>query len=119
MRKPRSKIGRTSPMTTHKIKSGSPATSTIAAEPLPPRPLPLARRLILATICCAGVAWLVGPVGRLLVVLPLLLFGPGYLLERLLRPFPRQGSSSLQISNVTNLSQTIFLLPALWLGLSL
>src|SRR3954462_16028138 len=61
-------------------------------------------RLLAATLCCAALAWLAGPPGPLLVVLPLLLFGPGYLLERALMPFP---------------SASLALRPALWLGLSL
>ena len=62
------------------------------------------RPLLAAGLCCAAVAWLAGPTGRLLVVLPLLLFGPGYLAVRALAvPLPT----------------TAFVRPALWLGLSL
>jgi hypothetical protein len=61
-------------------------------------------RLLIATLCCAALAWLGGPAGRLLVVLPLLLFGPGYLLERALAAFPER---------------SLALRPAIWLGLSL
>ena len=61
-------------------------------------------RLVVLALCCAALAWLAGPPGRLLVVLPLLLFGPGYLLERALAPFP---------------SPSLALRAALWLGLSL
>src|SRR5262245_25527384 len=64
----------------------------------------LPRKLLIVAICCAAVAWLAGPAGRLLVVLPLLLFGPGYLLDRAFPP------ASLP---------TLALRPALWLGLSL
>src|SRR5690349_6439495 len=61
-------------------------------------------RLLVATLACTALAWLAGPAGRLLVVLPLLLFGPGYLLERALAAFP---------------GPSLALRPALWLGLSL
>jgi hypothetical protein len=60
--------------------------------------------LLAVLVCCAAVAWLAGPAGRLLVILPLLLFGPGYLIER---AFP------------TCQSPTAFVRPAIWLGLSL
>src|SRR5687768_6634559 len=62
------------------------------------------RALLVAVVCCAAVAWLAGPSGRLPVVLPLLLFGPGYLFEHALRPIARPSA---------------FLRPTLWLGLSL
>jgi hypothetical protein len=52
----------------------------------------------------AGFAWLYGPAGRLLAVLPLLLFGPGFLLERALLP-------AAQLPRIAR--------PALWIGLSL
>ncbi len=61
------------------------------------------RRLLVAAILCAAIGLLVGPFGRWLVVLPLLLFGPGYLVERLL-PGP---------------TAPPWQRPALWLGLSL
>src|SRR5258706_13803653 len=61
-------------------------------------------RLLAVTLVCAALAWLGGPAGRLVVVLPLLLFGPGYLLERALVAF--DGASLAQR-------------PAIWLGLSL
>jgi hypothetical protein len=57
-----------------------------------------------AAICCTAIAWLSGPAGRWLVVLPLLLVGPGYLLER----------SAPESSHLS-----AFVRPALWLGLSL
>jgi hypothetical protein len=60
--------------------------------------------LLVAALCCAALAWSAGPAGRLLVVLPLLLFGPGYLLERALAVF---------------MERSLALRPALWLGLSL
>jgi hypothetical protein len=91
-------------MTTCKIESESVATSTIAADRLLVRHLALARRLLILAIVGAGVAWLSGPAGRLLVVLPLLLFGPGFLLERALLTFARTPP---------------FARPTLWLGLSL
>ncbi len=91
-------------MTIHKIESGSVATSTIAADPAPTRHTALARRLMILAIVGAGVAWLSGPPGRMLVVLPLLLFAPGFLLERALLP-----SAHLPT----------FARPTLWLGLSL
>jgi hypothetical protein len=91
-------------MTTRKIESESVATSTIAAD----RPLAhqrmLARRLVILAVAAAGVAWLAGPAGRLLVALPLLLFGPGLLIERALAPFARLPWPAR---------------PTLWLGLSL
>lgn len=59
--------------------------------------------LAVALLACAAVAWMAGPVGRLLVVLPLLLFGPGYLFDRALPALPRAA----------------FCRPVLWLGLSL
>jgi hypothetical protein len=61
-------------------------------------------RLLIAILCCAVAAWLSGPAGRLCVVLPLLLFGPGYVLERGLAAYD---------------AQTLALRPAIWLGLSL
>jgi hypothetical protein len=64
----------------------------------------LPRKLLVVLLCCAVVAWLASPLSRLLVALPLLLFGPGYLLERALPPPPRP---------------TLGLRPALWMGLSL
>src|SRR6266508_5875555 len=91
-------------MTIHKIESGSVATSTIAADPAPTRHTALARRLVILAIVGAGVAWLSGPPGRMLVVRPLLLFAPGFLLERALLP-----SAHLPT----------FARPTLWLGLSL
>jgi hypothetical protein len=91
-------------MTIHKIESGSVATSTIAADPSLTRHTALTRRLIILAIVGAGVAWLFGPTGRMLVVLPLLLFGPGFLLECALLPSARLPA---------------FARPTLWLGLSL
>src|SRR5262245_13882618 len=61
-------------------------------------------RLLIVALCCAALAWISGPAGRLLVVLPLLLFGPGYLFER-------AWAASEGVSLV--------LRPALWLGLSI
>lgn len=89
-------------MIRRKRANRSIATSTIDVK-APPW-LPARRRLIATILCCTGVAWLAGPAGHLLVLLPFLLLGPGYLLERLLRPFPRP---------------TPFLLPPIWVGLSL
>jgi hypothetical protein len=91
-------------MTIHKIESESVATSTIAADPSLTRHTALTRRLLILAIAGAGVAWLYAPAGRMLVVLPLLLFGPGLLLERALLP-----STHLPA----------FVRPTLWLGLSL
>ena len=76
----------------------APARSTLLGTPASPR------ILTLALLCCALPAWLSGPPGRLLVVLPLLLFGPGYLLDRALPAL---------------VPPTPFFRPALWLGLSL
>lgn len=61
-------------------------------------------KILLVLACCAAVLWATGPAGRLVVVLPLLLFGPGYLLERALRPGPEYSD---------------WLRPALWPALSL
>lgn len=62
------------------------------------------RRLLIVGLCCTALAWVAGPVGRFLVVLPLLLFAPGYLLEQALAlPLP----------------SLVGLRPALWLALSL
>ena len=61
-------------------------------------------RLLVVALCCAALAWISGPAGRLLVVLPLLLFGPGYLFER-------AWAASEGVS--------LALRPALWLGLSI
>src|SRR5690349_10664968 len=91
-------------MTIHKIESESVATSTIAADPSPARHTSLPRQLIILAVAGAGVAWLFGPPGRMLVVLPLLLLGPGLLLERAL---------------LASVSLPAFARPTLWLGLSL
>ena len=91
-------------MRIHKIESESVATSTIAADPAPTRHIPLAHWLLILAIVGAGVAWLCGPGGRMLVVLPLLLFGPGLLLERAL---------------LSSTHLPAFSRPPLWLGLSL
>src|SRR6187402_2348954 len=61
-------------------------------------------RVLVVVLVCAAFVWLSGPAGRLLVVLPLLLFGPGYLAER-----------ALAASDGASLAQR----PAIWLGLSL
>lgn len=89
-------------MSAHKSASKCIATSTIAASA---RAVFSAQRcLVLVAVCCAAVAWLAGPLGRMLVALPLLLFGPGFLLERTLRPIAHPSP---------------YLLPPFWLGLSL
>ncbi len=91
-------------MTIHKIESESVATSTIAADHAPTRHSLRTRRLIILAIVGAGVAWLSGPAGRMLAVLPLLLFGPGFLLERALLSSARLPA---------------FVRPPIWVGLSL
>jgi hypothetical protein len=91
-------------MTTRKIESESVATSTTAADRLLARQAVLARRMLILAIVAAGLAWLYGPAGRQAAVLALLLFGPGFLLERVLLP-------------AANLPPIVR--PALWLGLSL
>src|SRR5215213_8120698 len=91
-------------MTIRKIESGSAATSTIAADRAPMRYAALARRLLILAIAGAGVAWLTGPAARMLVLLPLLLFAPGLLIERAL---------------LASLPLPTFVGPTLWLGLSL
>src|SRR4051812_37075374 len=91
-------------MTIPKIESELVATSTIAADPALARHMALSRRLMILAIAGAGVAWLCGPAGRIMVVLPLLLFGPGLLIERALLPSARLPT---------------FAHPTLWLGLSL
>jgi hypothetical protein len=60
--------------------------------------------ILLVLACCAAILWIAGPASRLVVVAPLLLFAPGYLLERALR---------------TGAEDTPWLRPALWLALSL
>jgi len=86
------------PHAPHSVATPSPLTTPLANAPS------FSRRLLAVLVCCAAVAWLSGPAGRLLVALPLLLFGPGYLLER---AFP------------ASQSPTAFVRPAIWLGLSL
>src|SRR5262245_50149743 len=61
-------------------------------------------RVLVVALCCAALAWISGPAGRLLVALPLLLFGPGYLFER---AWPAFDGVSLALR------------PVLWLGLSI
>jgi len=62
------------------------------------------QKFILITLFCAAFLWFAGPIGQFLVILPLLLFGPGYLIER---TFPHA------------LPLPALVRPALWLGLSL
>jgi hypothetical protein len=69
----------------------------------PASPTP-ARALLVALLGCAAGALLIGPAGRFWVALPVLLFGPGFLLERACPAFDRP----------TPLAR-----PALWLGLSI
>jgi len=64
---------------------------------------PRSALLVVALGCAAG-ALLAGPEGRIWVILPLMLFGPGYLLERAYPAFTNPPA---------------FVRPALWLGLSL
>ena len=90
-------------MTSRNRASDTIDTSTIAAD-RSLRTLKLSRRLALVALVSTMLAWLAGPTGRWLAVLPLLLFGPGYLIESTLRPFPHPRP---------------FLRPTLWLGLSL
>src|SRR5262245_32402944 len=61
-------------------------------------------RLLIVALCCAALACIAGPAVRLLFVLPLLLFGPGYLFERAWAAF-EEFSLALRL--------------ALWLGLSI
>lgn len=89
-------------MIRRKSASKSIATSTTDAKALPW--LPARRGFILTILCCTAVAWLAGPAGHLLILLPFLLLGPGYLLERFLRPFAQP---------------TPFLRLSMWVGLSL
>ncbi|HEU5103396.1 MAG TPA: hypothetical protein VFU22_30455, partial [Roseiflexaceae bacterium] len=91
-------------MTTRKIESESVATSTIAADRPLARQALLARRMLILAIVVAGLAWLYGPSGRLPVVFSLLLFGPGFLIERAL---------------VSPANLPPIVRPALWIGLSL
>lgn len=77
------------------------ATSTTAAKS---STRSSTRLLALAGLGCVLAAWLAGPAGRMLVALPLLLFGPGFLIERALR---------LDTPALPGLR------PSLWLGLSL
>lgn len=64
----------------------------------------LRSRLLVVILCCAVIAWLAGPPGRLLVVLLFMLVGPGYVIERLLLRTP---------------PTTLWLRPTLWIGFSL
>src|SRR6266542_2083536 len=64
---------------------------------------PRSALLVVALGCAAG-ALLAGPEGRIWMILPLMLFGPGYLLERAYPAFTNPPA---------------FVRPALWLGLSL
>lgn len=64
----------------------------------------LSQKFVVIALFCAAVAWLAGPAGRFLVVLPLLLVGPGYLLARLLPDASRR----IRWAH-----------PVLWIGLSL
>ena len=90
-------------MTSRKRASDTIGTSTTGADRSLRAPT-LSRRLALAALASAALAWLSGPPGRWLAILPLLLFGPGYLIESALRPFPRP---------------SLWLRPTIWLGLSL
>jgi|HigsolmetaAR201D_1030396.scaffolds.fasta_scaffold12464_2 hypothetical protein len=45
----------------------------------------ISHRVLVVVLFCSVFVWLSGPVGRLCIVLPLLLFGPGYLVDRALR----------------------------------
>jgi hypothetical protein len=62
------------------------------------------RKILVVLVCLSAVLWFVGPAGRLMVILPLLLFGPGYIMEQ------QFGS---------NTHTFLFVRPALWLGLSI
>jgi hypothetical protein len=62
------------------------------------------RKILVVLACLAAVLWFAGPVGRLLLLLPLLLFGPGYLLEQ-------------RLSSKTD--APLFVRPTLWIGLSI
>ncbi|NOK62442.1 MAG: hypothetical protein GFH27_549293n176 [Chloroflexi bacterium AL-W] len=62
------------------------------------------RTLLITIICWSAIAWFAGPPGQLLVVLPLLLFTPGYLATRALR---------------LEMPSGLFIQPALWISLSL
>lgn len=64
----------------------------------------LQRKVIVITLFCAAVLWLAGPPGHFLVILPLLLCGPGYLVERWLPQTP---------------PVLPWVRPTLWIGLSL
>src|SRR5262249_55613010 len=63
------------------------------------------RRLLISLVCLCALLLFFGPEGRFLVVLPLLLFGPGYLIARW-----------LPVAGLPRLSGVY---PTLWLGLSL
>jgi hypothetical protein len=62
------------------------------------------QKFLLVLLFCAIVTWFTDRTGRMLVVLLLVLFGPGYLLERVLS---------------TTAPSRLFIRPALWLGLSI
>ncbi|NJO05359.1 MAG: hypothetical protein HC876_07455 [Chloroflexaceae bacterium] len=66
--------------------------------------IPAARKLLIAALCCAAVMVLVGTAGWFFLAFMVLLFGPGYVLERL---FPAA------------IEPAPFVRPTLWLGLSM
>jgi hypothetical protein len=90
--------------TLSRCNGGRRNTSYVSLITREPTDMTWFQRLLMALLLCLVVAWAAGPTGRLLIVLPLLLFGPGYLLDRALR---------------LNFPAHPFLRPSLWLGLSL
>lgn len=76
------------------------------------------RKLLIVLAICAMAVWVTGAAGRMVIVLLLLLFGPGYLLERTLLPLAAAppDAAAMRAEGVT---RPLFVLPTLWLGLSL
>ena|SRR6266545_4211929 len=74
-----------------------------------------AHKIWAVALFCGVIAWLSGPAGRLLVALLLLLFAPGYLIER----------ACCRTQNTIDMTSSMprrlvgFVRPTLWLGLSL
>lgn len=64
----------------------------------------LRHKLLIILVCCAVLVWLSGPTGRFLVVLPVLLFFPGYLVERVIP---------------VAMPQSMWVRPVVWMGLSI
>ena len=81
------------------------------------RDLPLVahRRLLIILILLCGLLWLSGPIGRFLVAVPLVLFAPGFLIERAI---PLDYERPLLVRPAIWLSSSLSLIPMLyaWAG---